>query len=344
MTIFKAIRATIGRGIAPVMFASAITLTVGNASAEVVKIGVSRVASSGAVYLAVENGYFKEQGLEPQLVFFDAAQPIAVAAASGDIDFGSTALTAGFYTMAGQGVLKIIAAQSHERPGYQSNAFIASNKAYDAGFRSLGDMKGKSVGVNAVGSSTHYSLGLMADKYKVSLDQIRVVPLQTFSNQVSALRGSQVDSIVIPSTIANPLVRNGEAHLLAYVGDETPWQIGALFTATKTAKERPEFIKRFLTAYRKGTNAFHDAFAGADGKSTEGPEAQKIIGVLAKYTNQTPESLKDSIPFMATDGRLDVPDIFHQVEWYKMHKLLAQSIDAKKVIDENFVLPMDAPN
>ena len=320
---------------------AAAALAIGTAAhAEPVKIGVSPVASSGAVFVALENGYFSEQGLEPTLVFFQAAQPVAVAAASGDIDFGSTALTAGFYTMAGQGILKIIAAQSHEMPNYQSNAFIVSNKAYDAGFRRITDMSGHSVGVNAVGSSTHYSLGLMAEKYKVPLKSLKIDPLQSFANQVSALLGGQVDSIVIPSTIANPLVEKAQAHLIAYVGDETPWQIGALFTSTRMADTNPGLTRRFLLAYKKGAAAFHDAFAGSHGKATSSPEAQKILLILAKYTKQSAETLASSIPYMDPEERLDVADIHHQIAWYKAHHLLAPGIDPAKVIDSRYAVPL----
>ena len=59
------------------------------------KIGVLRLSSSAPVFLAQDKGYFREAGLDVELKFFDAAQPIAVATTSGDVDFGITAFTAG---------------------------------------------------------------------------------------------------------------------------------------------------------------------------------------------------------------------------------------------------------
>ena len=49
------------------------------------KLGVLKLTSSAVLFLGVEKGYFKEFGIEPELVYFQAAQPIAVALASGDI-------------------------------------------------------------------------------------------------------------------------------------------------------------------------------------------------------------------------------------------------------------------
>ena len=60
---------------------------------ERLRVGVLRLASSGPVFIAFERGYFRDQGFDVELKFFDAAQPIAVATASGDVEFGVTAFT-----------------------------------------------------------------------------------------------------------------------------------------------------------------------------------------------------------------------------------------------------------
>jgi NitT/TauT family transport system substrate-binding protein len=65
------------------------------------KVGVLRLSSSAPVFIAQDKGYFRDAGLDVELKFFDAAQPVAVATTSGDLDFGITAFTAGLYNLAG---------------------------------------------------------------------------------------------------------------------------------------------------------------------------------------------------------------------------------------------------
>jgi ABC-type nitrate/sulfonate/bicarbonate transport system substrate-binding protein len=48
-----------------------------------VKVGVLKLSSSAVLFLGVEKGFFKEFGVEPELVFFQAAVPIATALAAG---------------------------------------------------------------------------------------------------------------------------------------------------------------------------------------------------------------------------------------------------------------------
>src|ERR1700690_483148 len=190
------------------------------------KIGVLRLSSSAPVFIAQDKGYFKDAGLDVELKFFDAAQPIAVATTSGDIDFGITAFTAGLYNLAGKGTLKVIGGMSREKAGYPRIGYFDSNNAYAAGLKTPKDLAGKRVAVTQVGSSFHYSLGLLADKYGFKLSDVKVLPLQSLSNAAAALQGETADAALLPASTARALMDSGGAKLLGWVGDETPWQLG----------------------------------------------------------------------------------------------------------------------
>jgi len=149
--------------IAALLLAAAMAWPAGAESAEKLRIGVLRLASSGPVFVAEDKGYFAAEGLEVELKFFDAAQPVALATVAGDIDIGVTGLTAGFFNLAGKAQLRIVAAQSREEPGYHLNAYLVSKQALDAGLKTLAQLPGHSVAITQVGSTFHYSLGLIAD-------------------------------------------------------------------------------------------------------------------------------------------------------------------------------------
>ena len=99
------------------------------------KIGVLRLSSSAPVFIAQDKGYFREAGLDIELKFFDAAQPIAVATTSGDVDFGITAFTAGLYNLAGKGTLKVIGGMSREKAGYPLIGYFAGNMHWAVRFQ-----------------------------------------------------------------------------------------------------------------------------------------------------------------------------------------------------------------
>lgn len=309
------------------------------ASAETIKIGSQKVAG-GPLYIAAAKGYYAAEGLEPDYVFFEAGEPIAVAAASGSIDFGVAGLTGGLYSLAGQGALRLIAGQTHEVPSFRANTVAASNRAYDAGLKSVKDLAGHSVAITQIGSSFHYDLGLLADKYHFDLKSIRLMPLQTNPNSVAAAIGGSADAVVTVVGYVLPAIQRGDVKLLAFIGDETPWQLTAAFTATKTANERQDTVERFLRALRKATRDYHDAFTGADGKRQDQASAPEILDILAKYTGQSPDILKLGLGYMDAEARLDVKDVLHQIAWYRAQGMLKSDFDAASIMDKRYVVPL----
>src|ERR1700761_5613139 len=210
------------------------------------KVGVLRLSSSAPVFIAQDKGYFREAGLDVELEFFDAAQPIAVAAVSGDIDFGVTSLTAGLYNLAGKGTLKVIGGMSHEKAGFPLIGYFATEKAYASGLKTPRDLAGKRIAMTQVGSSFHYPLGLLADKYVFRLSEMKLLPTQSLSNVGAALKGETVDGALLPISAARKLLDDGGIKFLGWVGDETPWQVGAVFASPKTLQKK-ELVTEFVS-------------------------------------------------------------------------------------------------
>jgi NitT/TauT family transport system substrate-binding protein len=315
------------------------------AQADTIKIGIVKVTGLGAAFVAQEMNYFREEGLDAEFVYFDAAQPVAVAAVSGAVDFGVSAVTGGFYNLAAQGALKIIAPAAHEFPGFHGQSIIAARHAYEAGLKSVKDIAGHSLVVTGSGGPPVYVVGgLLANKYAFDFRQIKLVPLQTIPNIVSSIAGGQTDFTLISLTSALvPLVQRGDVKLLGWVGDETPWQFAVVFAPTALANGKRDLVEHFLRAYRKGARDIHDAFTGPDERRADQPTANVILSILAKYTDQTPEEAKLSVPYFDRDGRLDENDILHQVSWYKSQGAVKGDVDGAAMIDMRYVIPMPDP-
>ncbi|HEX6958855.1 MAG TPA: ABC transporter substrate-binding protein [Ferrovibrio sp.] len=297
--------------------------------------------STAPVFIAKERGYFDAEGIDLDIKTFNAAQAVAVAVASGDADFGVTAFTGGFFNLAGKGALKVIAAQSREEPGYKFVAYIASKKAYDAGFRSPKDFPGKTVAITTVGSSFHYNLGMLADKYGFKLDQVTMKPVQSVPNMMAALSGGQVDATILPANNALKLEHEGTGKIIGWVSDYTPWQLGALFTSTKNVKDKRPMVERFVKAYQKGLADYAAAFLAKDseGNRMAGEKALAAMPALEKWVKPTPtlDVVKIGANYMDPQGRLDVKNIYEQLAWYQEQGLVDKSVKAEDFLDLSFV-------
>lgn len=329
-------------GIARLAVASLLAiLAVGTAQAEdalKARIGVLRLSSSAPVFIAQDKGYFREAGLDVELKFFDAAQPIAVATTSGDVDFGVTAFTAGLYNLAGKGVLKVIGGMSREKAGYPLIGYFASNNAYAAGLKTPKDLAGKRVAVTQVGSSFHYSLGLLADKYGFKLADVKIIPLQSLSNAAAALKGETVDAALLPISTARKLVDDGGAKFLGWVGDETPWQLGAVFASPKTLTNKA-LVTKLLGALAKADREYHDVILAAmkDGVAPINEQTKPLLEIIAKYTNLPVEQVVGNCAYVDPDGKLDVKNVDNQIKWLQEQGFADKGFDANAIIAKEFV-------
>jgi NitT/TauT family transport system substrate-binding protein len=310
------------------------------AHAEKIKVGMLKTVGSGPIFIGQERGYFAAEGLEIEEVIFDSAEPVAVAAVSGAIDIGATGLTAGFYQLAGQGALKMLASESFEKPGFQGQAVLVSNHAWEGGLKAFPDLAGHSVAISQVGGAPHYSLGLLEEKFAIDPKSVRVLPLQSNANRIAAVTGGTADTAIIPVTYAMPSIQKGDAKLLGWVGDNTPWQVAAVFASTKTANERGDMLKRFLRASLRGVKDYCDAFIGPDDKLRFGPTAPEILSSIAKYTGQKEADIKLGITYLDPQARVDVKDVGHQIAWFRAQAMVKGDFDANAVIDKRYAMPL----
>jgi NitT/TauT family transport system substrate-binding protein len=301
-------------------------------------IALLRLSSNGAVFIAQEKGWFTEAGLDLEIKDFQAANQVPLAVAVGDADLGATAFTAAFFNLAAEGGLKLVAAQSAEKPGYSLAVIAITNAAWDAGVRSVKDLSGRRVAITTAGSSTHYSLEIVARKHGVDTKTITMVALQSLPNIAAAFKGGQVDGAVVPVTTYNQMEAAGGGKILACIGDEVPWQLGGVFALPKTIAERRPVIEKFLVGYRRGAAAYQEAFGKREnGNIVPGPHYDEMLGILAEALKQPADRVASGLPFIDPEGRLDVGDIHKQVVFWQAYGQIGRDADPKNFIDLSFV-------
>jgi NitT/TauT family transport system substrate-binding protein len=308
-------------------------------AADPIKVGVVRSQGGATAFVAAAKGYFAAEGLDAQLILFDSAAPIAVAAAAGDIDFASTALTAAFCNLAYQGTLRIVASGGWERPGFQTIGFVVSNQAYAAGLRSFKDMKGHSAGITQLGTPLEYDLARILKKYGIPFSDIKVIPLQSNQNVASAVTGGEVDIGV--QTVGNiyPLVARGDAKLLGWIADELgAGQSTVTFTTGRMAKEHPDLVRRFLAAFAKGGVTWDSGFLDAKGERKNQPNADELIDIVAKALGAPPAVIARGIGYFDPQNRIVLSDIQDVLDWYLANGKIKIHMDAAALIDQRFAI------
>ena len=317
----------------------------GPASAsEKIVVGALRFTSHSPSFIAYERGYFKDAGLDVEFKFFQAAQPMAVAIASGDVDLGVTAVTAGLFSLAQKGAAKIIGGALHEDPKIDGSAILASTKAYAAGLKTPADIKGHSFAITQAGSSFHYMLSRVAKKEGFSTKDVHLVPLHKVGAIIGALKSGQVDSWIIVPHIAKALDGAKKARIIGWVNRYAPdYQVTVITASAKILNHKRDLAKRFLTAFSRGAADFN---AGLVDKTKGEEEARRLVALIHKYVyaskplEKAAKSIRNGAMRISPGASLDLHSLQDQLDWFKSEGMIKPAVKLENLIDPGFVKVM----
>jgi len=298
-----------------------------------VSLGMLRLTSSAPLFIAMDKGFFAEEGIEIEPQWFDAAHPIAVSTASSKVDVGATGITASLYNMAANGQkLGIVADKGREQKGYSSSALLVTTDNYNAGVKSLKDLKGKRIGITQKGSTFHYMLGRMLETQGMSLNDVEIVPLSKLSAVMAALESKQIDGCILNEPNITKVQKAGYGKLVVQVGDVIPYQTSAIFYSPDFMKNKDAAV-RFMRAYNKACNYYYEAAV----EKKDAKKLEEVVNIVAKYVKAPAEDIKAGLPYIDKDGKLLVSDIATQIKWYTDNKMISGILDAKDVANTSFL-------
>ncbi|MCO6387032.1 ABC transporter substrate-binding protein [Aliihoeflea sp. 40Bstr573] len=321
--------------------AATMLMGAGAASAEPIKVGILSLTSHSPSIIAEGKGYFDEAGLEVEFVPFQAAQPMAVAIASGDVDFGLTAMTAGLVSLSERGAVKIIGGALQETAQIEGQKILVSKAAHEAGLTTPADLEGKRFGITTAGSSFHYMAHKIADKEGFERSTMELVPLNGVPAVIASLRSGQIDAWSIVPNIASGLVKSGDVFeigsIAVYVED---YQVTTIFTSTEIAENNGELVEEFLAAFSKGADDYNAAFVD---KTMSEEESAEIVAMIHEWV-YTDRPLAEADPAIRAgamrineNAKLNVASIEDQLEWFKSENLVPQDASIENLVDTSFV-------
>ncbi|WP_417720801.1 ABC transporter substrate-binding protein [Salipiger sp.] len=333
---------TIRRTVLATGLAAALTGTAfGAASAEEITLGALRLTSHSPTYIALERGYFADEGLEVELSFFESSAAMAVGVAGGDLDYGVTSITGGLMNLAKKGAVKVIGGALAEDPKVEGAYILASNAAYDAGLTDPSMLPGKTFGVTTAGSSFHYMLSRIAAKDGFDIAEVQMKPLQKVGAIVGALSSGQVDAWVIQPSIGKRLVAEGAAHRIGGFSDYDPsYQVTAIFTSTDTAANKRAQTEAFLRALSRGVSDFNAAFVD---KTADAAETDALIDIVHQYVSV--DVARDTFAKDLTEGSMRINEglslsttsLQQQLDWMQAEGLVGDDIDLAMLVDPSYV-------
>jgi len=211
----------------------------------VLNIGNIKIAAQTDAYAADKLGYFKKHGLKVNTTFATSGQDLLTAVESGSLDMGlsipGVAITADAKKFDYMGVVQDQIA--HEKGPDSGGLIVAANSS----IKSLKDLEGRSVAVNATGGNQVYVAVVKTledagvDIKKVSFQEI------PFPQMPAVLGQGQVDAVATVDPFTTQLLAGGKGREIAwFYSDALPGMpIGTYFAKGSWVKKNPETATAF---------------------------------------------------------------------------------------------------
>ena len=197
---------------------------------------VSRSTLDMPYFIARDKGYFREEGLEPELILMKAIQTVQAMLAGG-IDFGTATGTAVSAAVNGADVRVIFALT--DRPSFDLIAL--------PGITSIQQLRGRKLGISAVGSLTEILARQILIANKVPPDQVTFLPLGTSDVTYMALKAGAIDATMVQIP-QNFMAQEEGYRKLASGADVYRAVQGGLTTTRAVLADRPELVTKMLRA------------------------------------------------------------------------------------------------
>jgi NitT/TauT family transport system substrate-binding protein len=200
---------------------------------------VSRSILDMPYIIARDRGFFREEGLEAEFIFMKAIQTVQAMLAGG-VDFGTATGTAVSAAVSGVDVRVVLALT--DRPSF--DLFALPSVA------SVQQLRGKKLGISAVGSLTEILARQILLANKIPPEQVTFLPLGTSDVTYLALKAGTIDATMlqIPQTF---LAADEGFRKLASGADVYRAVQGGLTTTKVTIAQRPDVVTKMVRATQK---------------------------------------------------------------------------------------------
>ena len=216
------------------------------------KVTLNEVAHSifyAPMYVAIEEGYFAEEGLDVTLVTGFGADKTMTALLTGEADIGFMGSESTVYTYAGGTEDYVVNfAQLTQRAG---NFLVAREPIDDFSWDML---KGKNVLGGRAGGMPQMVFEYILKKNNINpATEVNIDQSIDFGSTAAAFSGGDADFTVEFEPHATSLEAKGDGYVVASLGEDSGYVPYTAFSAKKSYIEaNPEIIQAFTNALQKG--------------------------------------------------------------------------------------------
>ena len=278
-------------------------------------------------FIADEEGYFKEQGIEVEFVKFASLSTAVPALAQGDLDIGAGAISASLFNAIARGInIKIVADKGRLNSNCSIGAIVVRKDLFDSGeITEIAHLKGKKIALSDY-SIDGYLYSEIFNRGNLSLGDIEKVELGP-TERIGALKTKSIAAVALGEPSITRAVDEGLAvKLIGYEKVASDFQMGTILYGPNLLENNPELGNRFMVAYLKAVRQYNEG------------KTERNVEIIQKYTELDRETVERSCWYsFDDDGRLNTPSLMKMQNWSFENGYIDSLVTEDQLVDESFI-------
>lgn len=297
------------------------------------KTGAVGALSDAGIYIALEKGFFRDEGLDIELVNFRVGPQIIPSLATDQVQVSGLSVSPSMFNALHVGAgLHLVADKGQVSKGFGWAAMMVRSDLAVI-IKDFKDLKGRKIGTPSKGVSLFTQLGKALELGGLGLNDVDVVEIG-FPEMMAALSNKAIDAAMLIEPFVTLVAANHVAVRWKGVEEFYPFkaQNGVVMYSEKFVKQQPEAAKRWMVAYLRGVRAYTEAVS-------KGSDRDSVNRILAKHTAVKDASLYAKMQPIDFDpnGQLETRSLELDQDWFLKLGLQLQRADLSKVIDYQYV-------
>jgi NitT/TauT family transport system substrate-binding protein len=303
---------------------------------DTINIAASPFINQSVVFLPKELGWYSKVGLDPQIRTFPDGALVVAPMIAGDVDLGVVTCSAGLFNSLSRGAaMKSVLCTGQAQQGRGGTAILVRTDLYEAGIKTLADLKalkGKTVAVGAAGSINQFSMSKALAA--AGLNPLTDVTWQTTVTQpdiVKQLGQKQVDAAELTYFLAFLAQRQGSAKIIASRDDSAPGsQVSMVAARDEFVAKQRDLLIRYAMAHIHAARLFNKVAAD--------PEKNRAtVELITKNIFVKDITLLNAIAphweYIAEGAPNEASVLAQQDFWSDTFKMVERKVPATRILD-----------
>ncbi len=304
-------------------------------------VTVGIVGGTGRVYagptlVAFGRGYFRDEGLDVELVESGGAPRAIPMIAKSELDVTAQGPSLLFFRAWDPAApMRMVADHGSLREGRGTGAIVARPELIEQGaLKDYSDLRGKKLGLSSMrGHHDWVTFAIALRLGGLTFDDVEVVTTDFGDGRHEAVANGTVDLTTVgrPSSIAEGR-ETGAFVVWKYNYEIRPGHVArAVVFSPRFHAERSDEGSRYVRAYLRGARDYYGAFE-------RGVNRDEVVRVLAAEAHTSEAIVNEMIPIgLNPDGYIDADSVSQDLQWFHDEGLLTQPVPIEEVVVSTYV-------